>query len=49
MENAASAMMTAKIALTTADDVDLGLGHAVAVEVGTGAAVAVSVLVGRQG
>lgn len=37
------------VALTTADDVDLGLGHAVAVEVGTGAAVAVSVLVGRQG
>lgn len=40
---------TGYVALTTADEVDLGLGHAVTVEAGTGAAVAVSVLVAQAG
>ncbi|WP_336708473.1 hypothetical protein [Oerskovia sp. USHLN155] len=40
---------TGYVALTTADEVDLGLSHAVTVEAGTGAGVAVSVLVAQEG
>lgn len=40
---------TGYVGLTTADEVDLGLGHVVTVEADTGAAVAVSVLVAQAG